>query len=155
MIEDLPTKVLHLARADNGASVAHVSSTRNEKDAGAEVSVSDAASNGKAQIVDSVIIDAIEVDGAREVGVDASVTASNGAVSATIDQSKVLSRSECVNQVFTNGVNISADGVWGRGVVGITHRGVIGSGRRHQRRLTSRPAGMSLARLAVGGARLV
>ena len=108
MVEDLPTKVLHLARADNGASVAHVSSTRNEKDAGAEVSVSDAASNGKAQIVDGVIVDAIEVDGAREVGVDASVNASDGAVGATIDQRKVLSSSERVNQVLTDSVN--ADG---------------------------------------------
>ena len=54
MVEDLPTKVLHLARTDNGASVAHISSTRNEKDVGAEVSVSDAASNGKAQIIDGV-----------------------------------------------------------------------------------------------------
>ena len=105
MIEDLPIKVLHLARADNGASVVHVSSARNEKDAGAEVSVSDAASNGKAQIVDGVIVDAIEVDGAREVGVDASVHVSNGAVGTTIDQSKVFSSSEVVNEVFTQGVN--------------------------------------------------
>ena len=97
LIVDLPTKMLHLTRANDGAAVAHVSRPRNEEDAGSEVSVSDAAGNGKAQIVDSVIIDAIEVDGAREVGVDASVTASNGAVGATIDQSKVLSRSERVN----------------------------------------------------------
>ena len=109
MIADLPTKVLHLARADDGAAVAHVSSARDEKDAGAEVSVSDAASNGKAQIIDGVIVDAIEVDRAREVGVDASVHASNGAVGTTIDQGKVLSNSERVNQVLTDCVN--ADGV--------------------------------------------
>ena len=104
MIVDLPTKVLHLARADDGAPVAHVSSARDEKDAGAEVSVSDAASNGKAQIVDS-----IEVDGAREVGVDARVDASDGAAGATIDQSKVLSSSERVNQALTDSMNV--DGV--------------------------------------------
>ena len=43
LVKDLPTKVLHLSRADDGAAVAHVSSPRDEKDAGAEVSVSDAA----------------------------------------------------------------------------------------------------------------
>ena len=103
--------MLHLARADDGAAIAHVSSPRDEKDAGAEVSVSDAASNGKAQIVDGVIVDAIEVDGASEVGVDASVLASYGAVGATVDQSKVLCSSERVNQVLTDGVEVSTDGV--------------------------------------------
>ena len=109
MVEDLPTKVLHLARADNGASIVHVSSTRNEEDAGAEVGVRDATSNGKAQIIDGVIVDAIEVDGAREVGVDASVHASDGAVGTTIDQGKVFSSSERVNKALAECVN--ADGV--------------------------------------------
>ena len=108
LVEDLPTKVLHLARADNGAAVAHVSSTAKEEDARAEVGVREAASNGKAWIIDGVIADAIEVDGSREVGVDASVHASDGAVSTTINQGKAFSSSECVNKVAEC---VNADGV--------------------------------------------
>ena len=60
------------------------------------------------RIIDGVIVDAIEVDGARELGVDASVHASDGAVGTTVNQSKVFSRSERVNEVLTDCVN--ADG---------------------------------------------
>ena len=69
-----------------------------------------------------MIVDAIEVDGAREVGVDSSVHASDGAVDTTIDQGKLFSSSEHVNKALTECVN--TDGALCRVVVGITHRWV-------------------------------
>ena len=109
LIKDLPTKVFHLAGAHNGATIAHVSSTTEKEDAWLKVGVGDTSSNGEAQVVDCVVCNAVEVDGAREERVDVSVSASNGTVGTTIDQSKVFSSSERVNQVLADGVN--ADGV--------------------------------------------
>jgi hypothetical protein len=86
LIMDVPAKVLHLARGQDGFAVRHVSTIVEDKDDGAEAGVDIGPSLTKAQVAHGVIVDAVEVDGAVEKVDGAHVGADDGPVGTTVHE---------------------------------------------------------------------